>query len=447
NKIAEEVLTNKTGSHKSTLKKFPDPFLPYQKLFSELLPGKLLESIDPEQLKEFHYRIVDDPENPLLPFSTLSSGEKEVVKIAFDLLWKKINHSIFLIDEPELHLHPTLTFRLIETLKKMGDGTNQFIFFTHSADLISTYYSTGNVYFIDTTTKKGNQAHKLSDLREKHPDLVELMSENIGLFAVGKKLVFVEGEDASLDRLTYHSIAQQTYPKLNFIPVGSVENVMLLENTTKQLNNSLFGIDFYMIRDRDGLSESKIKQLETGTKLKCIKRRHLENYFLDSKILAKVSNRLCLEKKWSNQANIDKELEQITKTTFTEALSLIIKEYIKINSNIPVPSIKAVQEKNAEELIVEVISQIQVQTKKIGEDLDKSNLESIFNKFKQKLEKSLSDGTWIKVFPGKVLFREICKKIGANCDQVRECYIQIVLEDEEKIFNDIKTIFKAFSAT
>lgn len=57
--------------------------------------------------------------------------------------------AFILIDEPELHLHPTLAFRLIETLKGFGNGTNQFILFTHSADLISTYYSSGSVFFID----------------------------------------------------------------------------------------------------------------------------------------------------------------------------------------------------------------------------------------------------------------------------------------------------------
>jgi predicted ATPase len=71
------------------------------------------------------------------------------VKVAFDLIWKQIRHSVILVDEPELHLHPTLAFRLTETLKLLGEGTNQLILFTHSSDLISTYYATGNVYFID----------------------------------------------------------------------------------------------------------------------------------------------------------------------------------------------------------------------------------------------------------------------------------------------------------
>ena len=75
-----------------------------------------------------------------------------MIKVLFDVARKDIRHSVIIVDEPELHLHPTLAFKLIETLKNIGDHTNQFLFLTQSSDLISTYYSTGDVYFIDQST-------------------------------------------------------------------------------------------------------------------------------------------------------------------------------------------------------------------------------------------------------------------------------------------------------
>ena len=444
NKIAEYAKANPNGMISEALKHNPDPFMPYQELFKKLLPGKTLEGIDPKQLGEFHYKLDN---GQVLPFSTLSSGEQEVIKITFDLLWKRITHSIFLIDEPELHLHPTLTFRLIETLKEMGDGTNQFIFFTHSADLISTYYSTGNVYFIDTNTDGHNQAHKLSDLKNEHPDLVELISENIGLFAVGKKLVFIEGEDASIDRLTYHSIAQKYYPHLNFVAVGSVENVMLLEKTTRQLSNSIFGINFYMIRDRDGLSDEQIARLESDSRLRCLKRRHIENYLLDSNILSKVAKRLCLDKKWHTSSNVESALLETAQRSFNEAIDLFVKEYIKINLNIPTPSIKAIQAKKTDELIKGFVQKTESSVREINERFAEKNLNITFEQFKNKLELSLKDGTWKSIFPGKVVFREICKEIKAESDKVRQAYIQIAIEENTDAFNDIKEFFNFFSQT
>ena len=171
--------------------------------------------IDPASPREFRYT---DAEGHELNFSSLSSGEQEVIKMLFDVARKEIRHSVIVVDEPELHLHPTFAFKLIETLKSIGDHTNQLILFTHSSDLISTYYSTGDVYFIDFNADGTNQAHRLSDLSNEHRDVAALVGQNLGLFAVGKKLVFVEGEDSSIDRLTYQKVAQLVDPDVKVIP-------------------------------------------------------------------------------------------------------------------------------------------------------------------------------------------------------------------------------------
>ena len=259
-------------------KKYPHPLDKYKNIFSMLLPGKKLLDINPATPKQFQY---EDSSGATLPFSSLSSGEQEVVKVVFDIARKEIKESVIIMDEPELHLHPTLAFKLIETLKSIGENTNQFIFLTHSADLISTYYSTGNVYFIDLEQNGSNQAHKLSDLNHAHKGLLDLIGENLGLFAVGKKIVFVEGENSSIDRLAYHSIAQKYLPEAKITPTGSVENLVTLNTIEKQIRSSIFGIDFYMIRDRDGLSSGQIQALEANGRIKSLKKRHIENYFLD----------------------------------------------------------------------------------------------------------------------------------------------------------------------
>ena len=231
-KLLEEMKTNPSQCGSEIISRNPHPFEKYKSIFKELLPGKELQDIDPSNVREFMYR---DISGNLLNFSTLSSGEQEIVKILFDVARKDIKDSVIIIDEPELHLHPTLTFKLIESLKKIGEHTNQFIFLTHSADLISTYYSTGDVYFIDSEQTGANQAHKLSDLDNSHRELVNLIGENLGLFAVGKKLVFVEGESSSIDRLTYHSIAQKYLSDVKVIPVGSVTNIINLNSFEEQI--------------------------------------------------------------------------------------------------------------------------------------------------------------------------------------------------------------------
>jgi predicted ATPase len=185
--LAAELKANPELTGADIIRQHPDPLEKYQELFAELLPNKKLQPIDPASPREFQYSY----EGTTLPFNNLSSGEQEVVKIVFDLARKDIRHSVVIIDEPELHLHPALAFKLVETLKTLGDNTNQFIFLTHSADLISTYYSTGDVYFIDSIKSGENEAHRLSDLDNAHPEIAKMLGENLGLFAVGKRIVFV----------------------------------------------------------------------------------------------------------------------------------------------------------------------------------------------------------------------------------------------------------------
>ncbi|MEO0900107.1 MAG: hypothetical protein AAFY71_27070, partial [Bacteroidota bacterium] len=88
-KLAEELQKDPTKTGTEILEKFPKPLEKYKKIFADLLPGKELQDINPAQPKEFHYK---DLSGAILPFSTLSSGEREVVKILFDVARKEIRH-------------------------------------------------------------------------------------------------------------------------------------------------------------------------------------------------------------------------------------------------------------------------------------------------------------------------------------------------------------------
>ncbi|RYX99399.1 ATP-binding protein, partial [bacterium] len=344
-KLADELKKNPKNGEQIIVD-YPDPLEKYKDIFATLLPGKQLQDINPASPKEFHYK---EGQGPILPFKSLSSGEQEVVKVVFDVVRKDIRHSVIIVDEPELHLHPTLTFKLIETLKTIGDHTNQFIFLTHSADLISTYYSTGDVYFIDNSVTGANQAHKLSELNHSHSQVVQLIGQNLGLFAVGKKLIFVEGENSSLDRLTYHAIVQRIIPDAKIIPVGSVLNINTLSTIEEQIRNSIFGIDIYMIRDRDGLNEKQIEDIERNGRVRCLRKRHIENYFLDPEVLLKVTEKLYLniDTEFTIES-ISSEIKSIAENSLNFNLLKNTKEYLSLNHFFKVPTVKAVETKTCD---------------------------------------------------------------------------------------------------
>ena len=82
---------------------FPDPIEPFKQAFQQLLSPKELLDPDPQD-QTIYYQY----QGNRFPFSSLSSGEKEVVNIVFDFLLRDPSDSIIVFDEPELHLHPEL---------------------------------------------------------------------------------------------------------------------------------------------------------------------------------------------------------------------------------------------------------------------------------------------------------------------------------------------------
>lgn len=443
-KIADEVKNNPFKNGDQILTEHPDPLEKYQQIFRDLLPGKELQNINPASPKEFHYK---EGSGSPLPFNSLSSGEQEVVKVVFDFVRKEIRHSVIIVDEPELHLHPTLTFKLIETLKTIGDQTNQFFFLTHSADLISTYYSTGDVYFIDAIQTGSNQAHKLSELNHSHNEVVQLIGQNLGLFAVGKKLIFVEGKSSSIDRLTYHAIVQNVIPTAKVIPVGSVANIMTLNTIEEQIRNSIFGIDIFMIRDRDGLDDKQIEEIEKKGRVRFLKRRHIENYFLDPEILFKVSEKLYLTTVNTalTKELIELEIKNIAEKTLNFNLLQNTKEFLAINHFFRIPTVKSIDTKSVADIKSEIITGVKSSLSILSTGLDEKTFTDWLDKEDSRLQRLLKTDDWKNEFHGKIIFSHLCSDLLKEDPlRVRQAYVDIALSDNPNLFDDLINIFKEF---
>lgn len=439
-KLADELKSNPKNGEK-IIEDYPDPLQKYQSIFASVLPGKALQEINPANPREFFYT---ENGGQSLPFSSLSSGEQEVVKVLFDVARKDIRHSVILVDEPELHLHPTLAFKLIEALKSIGDHTNQYIFLTHSADLISTYYSSGDVYFIDSNQTGANQAHRLSELNRSHDQVIQLMGQNLGLFAVGKKLVFIEGEESSIDRLTYHAIAQTTAPDARVLPVGSVSNLHSLNALEGQIRNSIFGIDIYMIRDRDGLTEQQIGEIQASGRIFCLKKRHIENYFFDPEVLSQVAKDLYLtsEERMLDKANIEIALKTIAKESFNFNLLQNTKDFLAFNHSFEIPTVRDVERKSVEQVKGEIVKAVSDSLEKLSSGLDSRTVLNWISSEETRLKDLLETGGWEYEFQGKIIFSKFCSDIFKEKPiRIRQAYVDVGMKQKPGVFADIIAIF------
>src|SRR4029079_12372924 len=96
-------------------------------------------------------------EGQRLTLDTLSSGEREVVNIVFDFLLRNPSDCIIFFDEPELHLHPELSYKLLQTLSSIGKN-NQFIFCTHSPEIITASIENSVIFLAPNRNDGSNQA-------------------------------------------------------------------------------------------------------------------------------------------------------------------------------------------------------------------------------------------------------------------------------------------------
>ncbi|MGA2898353.1 MAG: ATP-binding protein [Acidobacteriaceae bacterium] len=69
----------------------------------------------------------------------LSSGEKQLLVLFCNVAQASDRESIFIIDEPELSLNVEWQRFLIDALQKLGSGNIQFIFATHSLELLARH--------------------------------------------------------------------------------------------------------------------------------------------------------------------------------------------------------------------------------------------------------------------------------------------------------------------
>lgn len=102
-----------------------------------------------------------------LPLSSLGTGIHEV--IIFAVAATVLEDSVLCVEEPELHLHPSLQRKLLQYLSE--ETNNQYIFTTHSAHILDTvgaevfhlvHSSSGTLVRGDLSTKeKSNICHDL----------------------------------------------------------------------------------------------------------------------------------------------------------------------------------------------------------------------------------------------------------------------------------------------
>lgn len=423
-----------------------DPLKKLKDVFSSLLSPKELADI-PLNNPKLQYM---EEEGQLLPIDSLSSGEREVFSTVLDLLLHEPSDCIIFFDEPEMHLHPELSFRLLRTLKNVGER-NQFIFCTHSPDIIteSLDYS---VVFIKPREGDENQAVCVRKDEEKATAL-KLLGQNLGVIALGRKIVLIEGIESSLDKQTYGEIIGTLFPQYVLVPAGGRQTILSFSQIIDDvLSKSLWGIDFCMISDHDSnLPEDVMADfvLKSSKRLAFLPRYHLENYFLDENIIAKMFEKMVPEDNWlRSPEQINEKLKQIARESVPYAIQLGLASSLRSKVGLINFSVKGTEGLSLEEYLSRLEGPILKEQKRVNSALDIDDVKDSVGK-KWNLLTDLLDrdnDNWKKIILGRVICHKFSSLAKIDRGRFKTMYINQAKEEDLAPFGDIINIFKNFNS-
>ena len=428
---------------------FPDPMEEFKRVFTMLLGPKRLA--DPQaRLQKLQYIQGDQT----FDFDSLSSGEREVVNIAFDFLLRHPRDCIVFFDEPELHLHPELSYKLLRTLRSIGER-NQFILSTHSPDVISSSLDQSVVFIAPSKTADDggfvNQAIPVTESDETNQAL-RLLGQSIGIVALGKRIVLIEGEESSLDKQTYGSILGDRYSGLVLVPSGGKHVIQSFDAVYEAvLKRTLWGVEFFMLCDGDTAppSSTAADAASSEGRLHRLSKYHLENYFLDEHVWAEVFSTMEPEGSWlRDPERIRAKLKEIATRFVSYAVALAASSSLRRQvGNVDLMP-KGCHGKTVAETQALFSTAAEGELERVKTVLESGSVSQEVEKTFEKLEKAIEADSeeWKGLIPGKPVLATFASDAGLSPARAKSLYIDKSATSDRQPFEEITALFDAMSA-
>ena len=228
-------------------------------------------------LDEIIYFVFKNEQWVDLSFDKLSSGEKSIIMVLFSLFGYDLSNWLFIIDEPELHLHPYMLKHLVETLKKIWKKLNmQFICATHSPLLIDEQ-SIHSVYKFSLIEWKTIINYPVDWVRDTESTLIHILKfENVSKVFFIDKIIMVEWEtDEYFWKFYLNYLSKQLEYEWKFdnYEILNINWKWSYKKWTKFLNK--FGIKWYFIWDWDNTIENNIVEPQEMSEYVQLTRSHM----------------------------------------------------------------------------------------------------------------------------------------------------------------------------
>ena len=250
-----------------------------------------------------------DQERPF-EFNVLSAGEKEVVDILIDLYLRKdyYDDTVFLIDEPELHLNSGVQRRLLNEINALVGQSCQIWIATHSIGFLRALQidlsPDAQVIYFEPSGDFGNSAYTLKPINKSHNDWIRIfdtaLDDLAGLLSP-KRVIYCEGRAESsdgtergLDAQIYNQIFGEAYGDTVFVSSGgNTEPEQRSRIALSILKKIYHDVEVLILVDRDVASGKRTDESDRQEYLdnhpghRVLRRWEIENYLYDPEVLTR----------------------------------------------------------------------------------------------------------------------------------------------------------------
>jgi predicted ATPase len=419
--IASRVDTaRRAGSKTVEISSMPDIFFPLSEVVSRLLPHLAFERVDFENednVRCVFIRTAQDGTTVELDLDDLSSGEKAVILLFLPLIEAGIHERLegvaaaeteaadvardrlFLLDEPEQHLHPDLQRRMLAFMReRSAAGRVQFVLVTHSPTILDEAGDDELYVLRLASAPTVNQLRKVASAGERLEALRELTGESY-FVATGRNIACVEGEPrrAGREGASDLSIIEVLHPRASrytFLAMGSRTQV---ETAVERLRAGLpaeeYGVAVAGLVDGD-----RTETVKDG--VVCWSVCEFENLLLDPPSIVVALEEIGEPETVPTGEKVEEILKRLAESRRDEEVRL------RVHAALPVVVFRP-RGATTEELM----SSFEAQAEEARKPLAAENLDALRKNAETAVDKILRDGTYASRFKGKALLRGLYNEL------------------------------------
>lgn len=419
--LASSYLRNLIAKESGSPKEADDLNASLSELFQTFFPDKTYEGVQPQEhgALEFPVKLSSGEQHDI---DELSSGEKEILYGYLKLRTATPPNSVILLDEPELHLNPSLIHGFTDFYyRHLGVVQhNQLWLVTHSDTLLRQ--AVGNINYrvyqmIPALASDSGSNQAVAVVADDDVDRTTIaLVGDLASYRPHGKVVILEGKSENgFDVNMVGRLFPELTRHLNLVSGGHKQRVRdlyeVLSATPFQakVKNRFFAV---VDKDRDpALTPTP------GASMFSWDVYHIENYLLDASSIRAATTAL----RGRDAFTDDREVLEVLRQCAEELVDGLLLERLRTEINhslvaaINTAGHSAPPDPAAD--IIRAVTSSLDRINEIGAGVTRELLEKRMEDYRATLSNSLNDGSWQIEFPGRLILRKyITKQFAGKID-------------------------------